>query len=225
MQPNPWDDGEYSSEQVSTQDSAVAGDLHAGDTVHNHYQQTQPNPSQLAQPSPILVGFPQQGNVPMGQQIVYLQPQSSSPKVLGIFVIIWGAISLLGAFAFFLPAEDPLTGEQIVVPFEAVAVNLINAVFVGLTCIVSGYWMTQYKKKGIHLAFLSIFISYFLSLAAVYLGADGGLGSILGNDSAAFTLVAVTQGICTVICGLLVAIPLMSSGQGMDDSSLFRTLK
>lgn len=224
MQPNPWDDGEYSSNEVSMQDSAVAGDLHSDDTVHNHFHEMQPNPSQSTQPTPILVGFPQQGAMPTGQQVVYLQPQSSSPKVIGIFVIIYGAISLLGAFALFLPAVDPITGEEIVVPMEAFAVNLVNTAFVGLTCIISGFWMTQYKKKGIHLAFLSLLLSYFLGLAAFSLGADGGLGSVLGNE-AAFTLVAVTQGICSVICGLIVAIPLMSSGQGMDDSSLFRTLK
>lgn len=217
MQPNPWDDGDYSSNEVSMQDSAFAGDLHSGDTFHNH--------SHESRPSPILVGFPQPGNT-NGHQVVYLQQHSSSPKIIGIFVIIWGAFSLLGTLPlFFLTPQNPFTGEEMIVPQAAFLIDITNALFVGLTCILSGFWMTQYKKKGIHLALLSLFISYLMGLAAVSLGADGGIGSLLDDDSAAFTLVAVVQGICSVICGLLVAIPLMSSGQGMDDSSLFGSLK
>jgi hypothetical protein len=57
------------------------------------------------------------------------------------------------------------------------------------------------------------------------LGGDTGLEGIIGNDSAVFTIFAVVQGICSVICGLLVAIPLMTAAPGLDDSSLFRRLK
>ena len=224
MQPNPWDDGE-----VSIQDSAIAGEIHTGTTVHDHYHGEQPtvfpSPSQIANPGQIIIGMPQQMNQQMGPQIMYLQPQSSSPKVLGIFVIIWGAISFLGVLLSFLPVVDPSTGEELIVPNSVILVNVMNSVLVGITCMLGGYWMTQYKKKGIHLALVGIIASYFVGLAGVALGGDGGLGDILGNETAAFTLVAVLEGVCSIICGLLVAIPLMSAAQGLDDSSLFGQLK
>ena len=199
MQPNPWDDG------VQTDES--------------------PSPSQIANPEQIIIGMPQQVNQQMGQQIVYLQPQSSSPKILGIFVIIWGAISFLGVFLSFIPVVDPSTGEELIVPNSVILINVMNSVFVGITCMLGGYWMTQYKKKGIHLTLVGILISYFVGLASVALGGEGGLGELPIDETTAFTLTAVLQGVCSIICGLLVAIPLMSAAQGLDDSSLFRQLK
>ncbi|MDA9254487.1 hypothetical protein N9P14_00215 [Candidatus Poseidoniaceae archaeon] len=199
MQPNPWDDG------VQTDES--------------------PSPSQIANPEQIIIGMPQQMNQQMGQQIMYLQPQSSSPKVLGIFVIIWGAISFLGVFLSFIPVVDPSTGEELIVPNSVILINVFNSILAGFTCVLGGYWMTQYKKKGIHLTLVGILISYFVGLGGVALGGDAGLGELPIDESTAFTLFAVLQGVCSIICGLLVAIPLMSAAQGLDDSSLFGQLK
>ena len=224
MQPNPWDDGE-----VSIQDSAITGDVHTGTSIHNHYHGEQPDvstqPSQIVRPESIIVGLPQQMNQQMGQQIMYLQPQSSSPKVLGIFVIIWGAISFFGVFLSFVPIEDPMTGEELIVPTSVILVNVMNSILAGFTCMLGGYWMTQYKKKGIHLTLVGILTSYFVGLAGIALGGDTGLGELPVDESAVFTIFAVSQGLCSVICGLLVAIPLMSAAQGLDDSSLFGQLK
>jgi len=234
MQPNPWDDGEpvnNDERDVSIQDSAIGGDVHTGATIHNHYHSQPPesividSPSQMATPAPIIVGLPVQMNAQMGQQIMYLQPQSSAPKVLGIFVIIWGVLSLLGSFANFIPMTDPATGEILTIPVSVLIVNLINGVLIGLVYLLGGYWMTQYQRRGIHLVLIGIVVSFALGILGVLLGGDGGLGELLESNSAAFTIVAVFEGICSVICGLLVAIPLMTSAQGLDDSSLFSTLK
>lgn len=222
MQPNPWDDGE-----VSNQDSAIAGDVHTGATIHNHSHGVQPTSaapqpaSQVIPHDSLIVGVPQNITPHMGQQIVYLQQQSSAPKVIGIFVIIWGAISFVGALLSFLPVEDPMTGEELVIPTSVILVDVLHSVVIGSMSILGGYWMTQYQKKGIHLVLFSLILSYALTLLSVLLGGDGGLGELLGSDSAVFTLIAVTQGICSVICGLIVAIPLMTASHGLDNSSLF----
>ena len=234
MQPNPWDDGEpvnNDERDVSIQDSAIVGDVDIGTTTHNHEQSQRPDiivfeaSPQMATPAPIIVGLPVQMNAQMGQQIMYLQPQSSAPKVLGIFVIIWGVLSLLGSFANFIPMTDPATGEILTIPVSVLIVNLINGVLIGLVYLLGGYWMTQYQRRGIHLVLIGIVVSFALGILGVLLGGDGGLGELLESNSAAFTIVAVFEGICSVICGLLVAIPLMTSAQGLDDSSLFSTLK
>jgi len=195
MQPSPWDDAEATSSQ------------------------------EIVSPEPIIVGVPQQINPQMGQNIMYLQQQSSAPKVLGIFVIIWGTFSFLGAALSLFPVTDPLTGKVIVVPVSVIIINIVNSLLVGIMCVLGGYWMTQYQKRGIHLVLIGIIASYFIGLSGLAFGDDGGLGDLLGNESAAFTLVAVIEGICSVICGLIVAIPLMSASPGLDDSSLFGRLK
>jgi len=195
MQPSPWDDAEATSSQ------------------------------EIVSPEPIIVGVPQQINPQMGQNIMYLQQKSSAPKVLGIFVIIWGTFSFLGAALSLFPVTDPLTGKVIVVPVSVIIINIVNSLLVGIMCVLGGYWMTQYQKRGIHLVLIGIIASYFIGLSGLAFGDDGGLGDLLGNESAAFTLVAVIEGICSVICGLIVAIPLMSASPGLDDSSLFGRLK
>jgi|GEM_PF-249145 len=235
MQPNPWDDDEpvnVGGGEVSIQDSAIGGDVHTGTTIHNHDHNEQPgstvfttSPQQIVIPEPIIVGMPQQMNPQMGQQVMYLQQQSSAPKVLGIFVIIWGAFSFLGVISWLIPTSDPITGEKIIVPVSVIIVNIVNSLIAGFMCVLGGYWMTQYQKRGIHLVLIGITVSYFIGLSSIALGGDAGLGELIGNDSAVFTIIAVIEGICSVICGLLVAIPLMTAAPGLDDSSLFRRLK
>ena len=105
MQPNPWDDGEYSSSDVLMEDSAVAGEINSGDEVHYHAPETQSNFPQADRPSSILVGSPQQVHMPMGQQVVYLQQQSSSSKVIGILLILLGAFSSLGFLNLLIPID------------------------------------------------------------------------------------------------------------------------
>ena len=219
MQPNPWDDGEYSSSDVLMEDSAVAGEINSGDEVHYHAPETQSNFPQADRPSSILVGSPQQVHMPMGQQVVYLQQQSSSSKVIGILLILLGAFSTLGLLNLFIPI-DPVTNEQI--PIPALAAMTVNTLVTSVGYILAGVWMTQYKKKGIHLALLVTFLSYIFGVASVVLGGpDGGLESYFGED-AVIGITAVLNGICSGICALIIAIPLLSGGnQGLDDSKFF----
>ena len=234
MQPNPWDDGEpmkADEPKVPIQDSTIVGEVDIGTTTHNLEQSQRPDvivieaSPQMATLAPIIVGLPQQMNAQMGQQIMYLQPQSSAPKVLGIFVIIWGAFAVLGTLTNFIPQHDPFTGELIVIPIAVLILGVINGILVGFTCILGGSWMTQYKRKGIHLVLIGIGVSFFIGLSSVLAGGDGGLSEFIDNESAVFAFFAIIEGICSVVCGLLVAIPLMTSAQGLDDSSLFSTLK
>ena len=82
--------------------------------------------------------------------------------------------------------------------------------------------MTQYKKKGIHLALLVTFGSFLIGVASVGLGGpDGGIGGLIGEE-AALVIRAVINGLCSGICALIIAIPLFSGGnQGLDDSKIF----
>ena len=209
MQPNPWDDGEYTPNQVSNQESAVAGDFNSGDVNHNQSEQSSPYQSQQPPPSQVLVGFPQQMNMPMGQQVVFLQPKPSSPKVIGIVLVIVGALSSLGLLTLLDPV-DPVTYEKI--PLTALTAMTLNTLATTGGYILAGVWMTQYKKNGIYLALAVTLVSYILGLAGVALGGPNGGLDVFFEDDEVLGITAFVDGICSVICGLIIAIPLLSGG-------------
>jgi len=65
-------------------------------------------------------------------------------------------------------------------------------------------------------------VTYLIGILTVGVGGnDGGIGTLL-DDGAALGVTAVLTGVCSGICGLIVAIPLLSGGNhGLDDSKLF----
>ena len=59
-----------------------------------------------------------------------------------------------------------------------------------------------------------------MAIASYAAGGDGGMGSYFGEETG-FMIAFVTTLLCNGICGLIVAIPMMSATGGLDDSSLF----
>jgi hypothetical protein len=100
--------------------------------------------------------------------------------------------------------------------------SLVSAV----TAILGGYWLINYQRRGVQLIILGILMSSALVFLTYYLGEDGGLSEGLRIDeSTAFGILSVTQAIVTVVCGLIAAIPILTSSVGLDRSSLFSGLK
>lgn len=215
MQPNPWDDPSDAELPPVMQDSVVGGDVHTGDVIHNHYSSNE-------QPAQILVGMPQSTVAdPYGQQMYALQPRSSASKVIGIFVVILGVLNVLGAIGAFIPARDPITGELVEMSTSVFAVNFVNSLAGSVFFILGGIWMTQYKRKGVNLVLLGVGVSFVLAMASTGLGGDPILNSLFGNP-AALAVEATMNTVCSLICGLIVAIPLMNgAASGLDDSRLF----
>mgnify|MGYP005688014937 FL=1 len=100
--------------------------------------------------------------------------------------------------------------------------------------IAGGIMMTQYKKKGIHICLAMIVASAIIGMVSLTLVPDmlddiaeeenmddeereelEALNGAVMGVGAVFTIV------CNGICGLIVAIPLMVSNNGLDDSKLF----
>ena len=155
----------------------------------------------------------------MPGNVIMVQQPSAAPKIIGIICMVSAGLGLLSTPFGLLPQYDPVTGERLFIPVAVIAINMVSGIVGSILTGIGGYWLSKYQRRGVHLLLLSIVFSYILSLISASLGGDGGLGSIFG-DEAAFAIIAGISTVCNGICGLIVAIPLMISNNGLDDSSL-----
>jgi len=123
------------------------------------------------------------------------------------------------------PLEPLLAGEGGASALRIPMINAVSSMVSAVTAILGGYWLINYQRRGVQLIILGILMSSALAFLTFFLGEDGGLGELLGDESAAFGILSVTQAIVTVVCGLIAAIPILTSSVGLDRSSLFSGLK
>ena len=145
--------------------------------------------------------------------------------MVGILVILWGVFSILGE----------VIGINDTLEFGGyfIAMSIVN---VGLSAgfIAGGIMMTNYQKRGVHLSLVMVAISAVIGIAAIMMMPDiiddlveeEGLTDEEREDVEAYSgaimgLGAIFVVICNGICGLIIAIPLMISNNGLDNSSLF----
>ena len=153
--------------------------------------------------------------MPTGQ-LIYLQPPSSAAKVMGILLIIWGALQGLGLLGLLFEPVDPITDEIIDYPVAAKAMDGLSSVAGLVGFVAAGIFLTRYEKRGVWLAMGVIGAQFVLGMASFAAGTpDGGLGSMFG-DEAAFGIWAGVSAFCSGLCALIVAIPLMVSNNGLQ---------
>lgn len=166
------------------------------------------------------------GSVSSQPQIVNVQPagnlmlveKSSLPQILGVLVIIFGALSILSslssALTIFLPEDS-----GVVVPPNWIVISqtITKSLIAGFT-IFGGYHMFNYQKKGISIALGAIGVGFLNNavwsiLSADYLDSQAeveGLGAIAAGSS------VVCGFFCSAICGLIVLMPLFFANHGME---------
>ena len=159
-------------------------------------------------------------NTGLPQNVILMQQPSSAPKVIGVFVIIFGAIGVIGsALGLFgssflqMKVEDSVLDAYI----TQIMIFSLLSIFVSIGTILSGVWINNRQTRGVHLAWIVTGYSLLLSIGQqmtipAELSDPSGLGQAIGIG---FSVV------CNGICGLIVAIPLMISGCGMDNTKLF----
>jgi hypothetical protein len=159
-------------------------------------------------------------NTGLPQNVILMQQPSSAPKVIGVFVIIFGAIGVIGsALGLFgssflqMKVEDSVLDAYI----TQIMIFSLLSIFVSIGTILSGVWINNRQTRGVHLAWIVTGYSLLLSIGQqmtipAELSDPSGLGQAIGIG---FSVV------CNGICGLIVAIPLMISGSGMDNTKLF----
>ena len=180
----------------------------------------QPSDSQLTgEPQQIIID-PSTG---LPQNVMIIQQESAAPKVIGILVIIWGSImsvltliALLAVSLITNPDSEIYSAEVADSPTLFYALLILSlACFVGQ--IVGGVFTVQRKRLGIHIVWLSILVSLVADIV-MEMSYPDYIASQPGAMSTSVNL-ALT-GVCSLVCGLMAAIPLMVSGSGMDDSNL-----
>ena len=189
----------------------------SGDVQNTQFVQTGMQP----QPQTVIID-PMTG---LPQNVIMIQQPSAGPKVVGILVIIWGVISILG--------EVFSIGQTLSMGSIFIASSVLN---LGISAgfIVGGAMMTNYQMRGVQISLAMIVVSTIVGLAMFALMPDllddladeedltaeereelDEYGGVIMGVGAIFTV------ICNGICGLIIAIPLMISNNGLDKSSLF----
>ena len=180
-------------------------------------------------PSVMITGQPQVMNTPQQmygnqQQMILLQQPSSAPKVIGIFVIIYGGLNvlggLLGVFGGSLLADvEGQVGSDGTSSMMIIVLSLVDLAF-GAGFIFCGAQIANRKRMGIQIAWILIAITLIIGIVqSLFLSADLDVD---GADSALINGMFIGgQVVCNAICGLIVAIPLMVNNSMMDDSSLW----
>ena len=169
-----------------------------------------------------------EGNVasPQGAfdgQIIMLQPPSNASKIIGICCIIFGAFNIISLLSLlFIPQVDPLTNEEISVSTSSFIISILSALISIVTLCVGGYMMVNFQKRGIFIVIGGIFVGFIISTISVMMGDFDGWGESVGmSDNAANGILIGVQALCNVLCGVIVAIPLMIANNGLDNPKVF----
>jgi len=156
------------------------------------------------------------------QPAVMMGPKSSLPKVMGVLMILYGAImglfSVLGLLVVGSTATDY---ENAGIEVNTLFMYADALVDVGFLFVVAyaGYQVFNYQKSGVKLALYAIGVDLVMALigAVVFadmmaeIAGDGAMGAALGGIGAFASV------FCAAICGLFVALPVLASGDSMED--------
>ena len=230
-----------SPSQSNVQDSVVSGDLHTGDVIHytiniasdsGDVPNPTPAPTQVfGDPHAVILGNVQQqigGASPYGQ-VLMVGPPSAAAKVMGIFIIIWGVIGTsYGSLSVFSQSHYGTIYTLL----------MVVGTVTGMGIIFAGVQVLNFQKKGIHLAWILIAVGMIANIVSMSMLPDLTIQMVEDGDmtqdeadllNGAGGLVAGigigVSVICSAICGVLVAIPMMVANNGLDESSLFSKKK
>lgn len=212
MEPSPWDD-----------DFVKANDSDAPQSIQMNTPMSAQDPfsaQPVAMQQPMIMGTTAQMPAYGQQPIIIQQAPSSAAKVIGVLVIIYAVLNVLGeAMGIMLPGGNGLTAALAVV-------NILAYAGMGF----GGYLMMQFNRKGVFIVLGTIALVAFATIASlqVVLDYDQMLenGEITQEDYdlikdaelegvvSVFSTIGVV--FCNGICMAIVAIPLMISNNGFQ---------
>ena len=156
------------------------------------------------------------------QPAVMMGPKSSLPKVMGILMMIYGGLfglfSILTLLATGTTIEDyELIGIEVNAPFMW-ADALVNTGYLFVVAF-AGYQVFNYQKSGVKMGLYAIGADLVMGLIGALfmadmmaeMAGDSAFGSVMGGIGAFMSV------FCAAICGLFVALPVLASGDSMED--------
>ena len=164
------------------------------------------------------------------QTVAYAPVKSQVPKIFGIFTMIYGVIvglfGILGVFGTggvisdYENAGIEISGLQTAWFY----ISAISGLIVSGAVAYGGYETYNYKKRGVMIGLGAVAFGFVSSLGDTAITGDiaqqlldstgeaevEGLGALFAGIGFVMSLV------CSAICGLLVAIPLLASGNDLE---------
>ena len=161
---------------------------------------------------------PQPSHNAYQQALAYAPVKSQVPKIFGIFMMIYGVVfgllGIIGVFGIGAAISD-YENAGIEISGLQTAWFYISAIGGGIivtgAVAYGGYETYNYKKRGVMIGLGAVALGFLLSLGDPTGEAElEGLGALLTGVGVVMSLV------CSAICGLVVAIPLLAAGNDLD---------
>ena len=174
---------------------------------------------------------PQDNQNAFEQNVVYMRQKSQVPKVFGVLMMIYGVVlGLLGILAVFNTGTVIDDYEQVGITISGLQ-NVwfyLSAIGAGLlvngAVAYGGFETFNYKRRGVMIGLGAVGLGLVFSLGdSIILGditqqfldmeGDGeldGFGALISGVGVVMSI------FCSAICGLLVAIPLLASGNDLE---------
>ena len=220
----PWDN--IPSEDEAKVDSEA---IESQPIFVGQLESTSPDPAPMSGAptnfGPMLTGTTE---LPPGQMIYLQGAPSGAAKVVGILVIIYGVFGIGSAALNILTSMGMGSSQLLFLALDGVAIG------VSIATIVGGVMLTRYERRAIPLLLIAIFVSTIaggvqLSMVdTIYdqMLEDGDLTKeeydlVMDNNGLVQGVGLFFVAFCGGFCALIVAIPLMVSNNGLDNSKLF----
>ena len=166
-----------------------------------------------------------------GQNVVYVKQKSQVPRVFGVLMMIYGVVvglfGIVGVFGTGAVISD-YENTGISVSGLQSAWFYISAISSGLivtgAVAYGGFETYNYKKRGVMIGLGAVAFGFLVSLGDIALTGDiveqyvesSGEGELEGIGALVAGVGVVMSIVCSAMCGLLVAIPLLVSGTDLE---------
>ena len=220
----PWDDIPSENEAKDDSESMGSQPVIVGQLEHSSPEPT-PMTGAPTDFGPMLTGTTE---LPPGQMIYLQGAPSGAAKIVGILVIIYGVFGIGSAALNMLTTMGMGSSQMLFLALDGVAIG------VSIATIVGGVMLTRYERRAIPLLIIAIFVSTIAGGVQLSM-VDTIYEEMLENGDLTqdeYDLVMENNGLvqfaglffvafCGGFCALIVAIPLMVSNNGLDNSKLF----
>ena len=179
----------------------------------------------------IIGGQVAQGGVaqtPFGQPVVYTGQPSQAAKVIGILLMIYGGFSIItgvltaAGMSYLDSYMSNLGGEDLTEYMPATWIYVVQGLvgsIAGVAYLYSGWLIQSFKKKGFWIAWAALGLGYIMSI--VVAAATPYPSDIYGDEAEFYRMTTIgSSAVCglfgAAFCGVLLAIPLFISNNGME---------
>ena len=100
-------------------------------------------------PQVMIDGQTAQISTGFNNQVILLQPPSSAAKVIGILLIIWGAINAIFLLLAAVGWSSSEIREEQGITTSNIILNSVSGIISVATSILGGIWMMNFQRKGV----------------------------------------------------------------------------